>query len=123
MKKIIFLLFITTGLYADGFYSAGSFGYDWMSDIYKTSMIVGYEYNGFSFEAEQDTYMYKSDLHMFSPYEQEYFARVKYEYKFIFVQWEHLCVHGIDNYFPLTDGHDRFTIGFDTRNNDKNKDP
>jgi hypothetical protein len=67
--------------------------------------------------------MKKADLHMFSPFEQDYYARAGYRYKKVFVEWEHLCVHGIDYYNSSRPGHDRFTIGFDTRQYEKNNNP
>lgn len=125
MKKIVFLLLVSGALYAQQ-YTAGSFGYDWIYNDYKTSVIIGYEYRGLFIEAEQNTYMDKARLHMFAPFEAEYFVRAKYNYNIFFVQWEHLCIHGIDDYNSTRQGHDRFTIGFDTRlmrTNAKIKDP
>ena len=121
MKKIVLLLFITAGLYADG-YTAGSFGYDWFNDDFKTSVLIGYEFRGLYFEGEQNTYMGKSKLYMFDPFEAEYYVRTGFVYKMVYLEYEHLCIHGIDQYNSPA-GHGRVKIGFDTRLNDKNKDP
>ena len=113
-------LLITAPLSAEGLYSSGSFGYDWIHKTFKTEMIVGYEFKGLYLEAEQETLMKKADLHMFSPFRQDYYARAGYKFKKVFINWEHLCIHGVDQYNRYDKGHDRFTIGFDTRLNNDN---
>jgi hypothetical protein len=122
MKKIILLLFISSGLFADGLYSAGSFGYDWFGNEFKTSISVGYEFKGLYIEAEQVTEMTKADLYFFSPNRAEYYARAGFVFRKVYISWEHLCIHGIDRRV-LDTGHDRFTIGFDTRLYEKNNHP
>lgn len=122
MKKILFVMLFSSVLYAEGFYSAGSFSYEPMKvaddipegDYFRTSVTVGVEVYWLYIEAEQNTDVTKGSLHMFSPYNTEYYMRSGFKFKQIFVEYEHLCVHGVDRYNP-DGGHDRITIGFDTR--------
>lgn len=119
---MVVMFFISASLFSEGFYGAGSFSYEPVKvaddipegDYFRTSLIAGYEWNGLYAETEQNTDMVKGALHMFSPYNTEYYMRAGYRYKQVYVQYEHLCVHGVDRYNP-DGGHDRVTVGFDTR--------
>jgi hypothetical protein len=125
MRKILFLL-LCLPLSAEGFYSAGSFSWEAVKiahdipegEYFRTSVIVGAEKEMFDFtgyaEAEQNTDITKGYLHQFKPYSAEYYIRTGVKYGSIYIEYEHLCVHGVDVYNP-DGGHDRFTIGFDTR--------
>ena len=122
MKKIIVFLLLSVSLSAEGFYSAGSFSYDQTkvkADIpegvyFTTSVIIGADWKFIYAETETVTDVTKAGKHMFSPYNTEYYARVGATYKKVYIEYEHLCIHGVDEYNPQG-GHDRFTIGFDTR--------
>lgn len=123
MKNIFIIgLFMCCSLFAEGFYSAGSFSYDESKtkfnipegEYFTTAVIIGAEWNGLYAESETVTDMIKGDKHVFSPYNTEYYARAGYRFKKVYIEYEHLCVHGVDRYNPQG-GHDRFTIGFDTR--------
>ena len=122
MKKIIVLLLLSVSLSAEGFYSAGAFSYDavhadpFVQDgmYFTTSVLIGADWKFIYTETETVTDVTKSDKHMFSPYNTEYYARVGATYKKVYIEYEHLCIHGVDEYNPQG-GHDRFTIGFDTR--------
>lgn len=125
MKKIILLLLVTTALSADGFYCAGSFNYDARKQEYKlpdgdyfvTDITAGYEFKGLYAECETVTDTIKTYDHMFKPYSTDYYMRGGMRYKTVYLEYEHLCTHGIDKYGPRA-SHDRFTIGFDTRGKD-----
>lgn len=121
-KKLIIILLLSSALYAEGFYSAGSFSFDETKvkagipdgQYFTTAVIIGAEWNGLYAESETITDMVKGDKHVFSPYNTEYYARAGYSFKNVYVEYEHLCIHGVDRHNPQG-GHDRFTIGFDTR--------
>lgn len=122
MKKIIFLLLITAPAFADGFYCAGAFDYDINNtqsyaepDNMRTEIIIGYEYRWFYGEFETLTDVTKSATSIgFKSYNVEYYARAGVRIDVIYLEYEHLCLHGVDKYNPRG-GYNRITIGFDTR--------
>jgi hypothetical protein len=111
---------------ADGLYNSGSFCWDIEKEglcipegeYFRTSVVIGVEKNFFNIigyaEVEQNTDTTKGTFHQFKPYSAEYYARTGVKYGNIYMEYEHLCVHGIDHRMSAF-GHDRFTIGFDTR--------
>jgi hypothetical protein len=122
-KTLIALLFICSALYAEGFYSAGSFSYDYTNtesyamdgNLFQSDVVVGYEFKGLYIESDTVAQMIKSPITSgFRPYRTEYYMRTGYRFNMIYFEYEHLCIHGVDLRNPQG-GHNRFTIGFDTR--------
>lgn len=123
MRRLILLLFILSApIFADGFYSAGSFSMDEKNTMFeepkgshfRTHVLIGAEYFGGYLEAEQNTSIVLVGSVKFDPYREEYYLRAGYRYKVGYIQYEHLCIHGVAMINP-GGGLDRLTIGFDTR--------
>ncbi|GAG85141.1 unnamed protein product, partial [marine sediment metagenome] len=82
--------------------------------ILYTGVVLGVTKWNFFVETEINTYMVKDQSFMFQPYTQEYLIRAGYNFKYIKLEYEHLCGHSIDMYGEKY-GHDKVTISFDTR--------
>lgn len=123
MKKIFIILFISSSLFSDGLYSTADISYKPMNKTgfiipegiyFQTNIVLGYEYNGVYLQTILTTEMIKYKKHMFSPFLQDYKIQAGYKYKMFYVEYSHLCGHGI---YPTKAnyGYDKITIGYDTR--------
>ncbi len=136
MKKIIILLvavLVCSSLYAeDGFYSRGEFSYFInnsgfevpLSDRYKltadslkffSSVTVGASWNIFFAEAQTDFFLiHDTESLFFSPTSVDFFIRGGFKYKFISIEYEHLCTHSIDGR-GISGNHDKVSVKFNSR--------
>ncbi len=136
MKKIIILLvavLVCSWISAeDGFYSRGEFSYFFQNTEYEapnserynydkdsllffSSVTIGADWEFLFAEAQTDFFIIKDDEGLlFNPSSADFFLRGGIKYKFISIEYEHLCKHSFDG-VGVNGGHDRVSIKFNSK--------
>ncbi len=135
MKKLLLVLLVVGGLCslsADGFYSKGEFSYFIQNTEYKaptserynydknsllffSSITIGADWKIFFIESQNDFFIIKDNEGLlFNPTSANFFIRGGIKYKFLSIEYEHLCKHSFDG-TGLNGGHDKVSIKFNSR--------
>lgn len=85
--------------------------------FFEADILGGIQWKGLFAEAEVQTDMLfnnSQNLIQFCPYRVDFYVRVGYKIKWFKVEYEHLCVHGVDS--RMIQGiHDKISISVDSR--------
>jgi hypothetical protein len=131
MKKIIiiFMLVSVSCIGAIDLYTFGSFSYDYekvgyfndqSEEWFESSIASGVSQELWIFdfyaEAEMVTEMYMVKIPSWQPTHDDYFVRSGFWVGFLNIEYEHLCMHNVDDIdYRRNGGHNRVTVGFDSR--------